>query len=199
VNYDLPCRLIFVVGMPSGGTSATAGTLVKNGFWCSTGERHNFEQPEIIGSLKGPFPGYNCWSRPDLQVTSHDRYRAAMTFRRYKQRALTSGFDKAVAKVPGISIWVPEMFINLPLGVTVEPLLVYRDPAACAASTADRFPKLPYPEKLAEDGQAEILRLHEAYGWPMWRFGKDADINELGALLGVDLTQPHYDANVVRH
>jgi len=198
MSHDLPCRLIFVIGMPSGGTSATAGTLVKNGFW-SEKPTEAFENSAAYRVISEPFVGGGVFSRPKIEVSHFTRYKAAREFRRYKKAALDAGHDRAVMKVPGLSIWVPRLVTDLPLGVTVEPLLVHRDPAACAASIANRFPKVPYSEKLAEDGQAEILRLHETYGWPMWRFGKNADVGELGALLGVDLTEPHYDANVVRH
>lgn len=202
VDADLPCRLVLIVGMPSGGTSATAGTLTRNGFY----NRGDVKKTEEWGGQSGfetTLPVNICaniWAEPYREILPCDVYRIAQWAKAYKQEALDNGFDKAVAKQAGSIIYMAESYFGPnQLGVKIEPLLVWRDPDACAASIRKRFSQVGAPKVVARYGQAKILRLHETYGWPMWRFGKGAKVEELEELLGVDLSEQHFDAGIVRH
>ena len=186
-DCDLPVRLIFVVGMPSGGTSCTAGILAKNGFY--TGKVNRAYESSVAGSLSE-----GVWARPTRTLPAK-MHSAALVFLAFKKEALDAGYDKAVLKHPGGPIWTPELFEDNSLGIKVEPLLVYRDPKECALSIIDRFNGKENALLVAERGQDEIKRLHEVKGWPMWTFSKQANVKELEDLLGVKLPTPHFDAD----
>ena len=185
-DCDLPVRLIYIIGMPSGGTSCTAGILAKNGFYAGKVTRY------YEGAVARSFIVRSQWQvkgDEPLKSTLHSRTLIAHNF---KQEALDAGYDKAVMKYPGSSIWQPELFEGNSLGVKIEPLLVYRDPKECALSIIDRFGK-ENALLIAERGQNEIKRLHEVKGWPMWTFSKQANVKELEGILGVDLPIDHFD------
>lgn len=191
------CRLVYVIGMVSGGTSVTAGILTKNGFY-NTVKGSSFESLDALFAL---WPHYarldSGFRKPHRKPDRGTKYIAEAVFEKFKRRAVDAGYDKAVMKAPGYPIWVPEIFES----DEVEPLLVWRDPEACAASIVRRHPSHEYDDAIhvAQEAQDEIVRLHDEYGWPMWVFGRDADVSALEGLLGVDLPIPHYDQSRVEH
>ena len=188
-DCDLPVRLIFVVGMPSGGTSCTAGILAKNGFY--TGKVNRTYESSVSGSVSE-----GVWKTPTRTLPTK-MHSAALVFLAFKKEALEAGHDKAVLKYPGGPIWTPELFEDNSLGIKVEPLLVYRDPKECALSIIDRFNGKENALLVAERGQNKIKRLHEVRGWPMWTFSKQANVKELEGLLGVDLPVEHFNPATV--
>lgn len=188
------CRLVYVIGMVSGGTSAAAGILTNNGFY-NTVHAQSFESLDAVFALWPHFDRLDSgFKKPIRPVDRGTIYIAEAVFEKFKRKAIAAGFDKAVMKAPGYPIWLPELFET----DAVEPLLVWRDPDACAASMIKRHPPREYHDAKAQaiEAQTEIVRLHETYGWPMWKFSRDADIGELERLVGVPLPIQHFDDRV---
>lgn len=194
---DLPCRLVIVIGSHSGGTSAATGVLTKNGFYNQT-KTGSFEASlPFVHLFRGPW--YHQPRRPIIEQDYDDFARWA---RRYKDTALQEGFDKAVQKWPNNPIWIPEL-LQGHCGISVCPLLVWRDPKKCAASIERRWGYNRLRSHLKDNGydsildmakarQDRILELHDLYGWPLWRFSADATQTELEKLLGVPLPVQHF-------
>jgi len=192
---DPPCRLIVVVGMPSGGTSCVAGTLTHNGFYNrDTGPRGSYQSPLPLSYCQG------LWGLPSKALDEDDMVVVGQWALDHKLEALERGFDKAVQKMPGPPIWMPEMFGPNPLGIKIEPLLVFREPRENAESikNAPHFHYVRDAEKHAARGQIEILKLHEKYNWPIWKFGKDSDIIELERLLNVPLPNKIFNPDRIK-
>lgn len=189
---DLPCRLVAVVGVPSGGTSAATGTLTKNGFWNRAATHKFFEDGQIAKLFRGRI--FELPHRPAFPKTHHD---FAYYCFKYKQEALDAGFDKAVVKFPWFPLWEPELLCN-PFGVEIEPLLVWRDPDETVRSLTRRGMAKPDPDWFGRLGQERVVDLHMEYGWPMWEFGKTADVAELEALVRTELPKKHFDKTLVR-
>src|SRR3990167_2305055 len=124
-------RLVYIIGMPSGGTKATAGALKANGFWCP---RHtgSIECEEAYDALKGRYSAKTPERMPDKPESAEAIEIARKVFESYKSRAANADYDKCFMKAPGMPIWCPELFVD------VEPLLVWREPGECARSMINR-------------------------------------------------------------
>jgi len=189
---DLPCRLIIVVGVPSGGTSAATGTLTKNGFWNRAADHKFFEDGQIAKLFRSRI--FELPHRPEFPKTIHD---FAYYCFKYKQEALDYGFDKAVVKMPWFPLWEPDLLIR-PHGVELEPLLVWRDPDETERSLTRRGMAKPDPHWFAHLGQERVMDLHMRFNWPLWEFSKTASVADLERLLGVNLGKKHFDGTLVR-
>jgi hypothetical protein len=189
---DLPCRLIAVVGVPSGGTSAATGTLTKNKFYNRAHDHRFFEDGQIAKLFRSRI--FELPHRPEFPKTIHD---FAYYMFKYKQEAIDAGFDRAVVKLPWFPLWEPELLIR-PCGVEIEPLLVWRDPDETMRSLARRGMAKPDPHWFAHLGQERVMELHINYDWPLWEFGKTASVIYLEKALGVNLPKKHFDNTLVR-
>ena len=197
---DLPVRLIYIIGMPSGGTSCVTGILYENDWW-SSHDRVGYEAKESYNALNGIVYGCGIFTKPHNKPSPNAVECAEDVFYKYKYDAARKGYNKCFMKAPGLPIWCEDIFVNSK--VKVEPLLVWRDPASNALSMKKRFPFLTdgknymTPEEIAERGQNEILNLHKKHGWPLWKFGKDADLSVLEELLGIPLPIPYFDKDKI--
>ena len=216
-EYDLPCKLVIVMGHNSGGTSATTGTLVKNGFYGTdkTATDLNFEDPTIRDIFSD-----SSKNRQRISYFNPDIWRlyAVPTYCRWlKKQALENGYDKAVVKYNGFVMNYDHIGdLNYPLwsylvtalesGMNITPLLLHRDPISTTNSWIKRRERNGQPTILFENTiqntikiQNNILWLHETYGWPMWEFGKNADISELEKLVGEPLPIKYYTPDRVKY
>jgi len=192
---DLPCRLIVVVGVPAGGTSATTGTLTKNGYW----NRAKESSPFFETSCAAGNTTAGMFAFPTRALAPIDLYRTAQYFYHYKREAIAAGFDRAVVKMAWGPLFQPEIFGPNRLDVVVEPLLVYRDPVTNARSMAKRNMGKGQHVWLAKIGQQRILELHKEFGWPLFTFGQEASHADLEAAVGHNLPTPYFDPDRVRH
>ena len=191
---DLPCRMVVVVGCPSGGTSATTGTLTKNGYYNRGNNGPYFETPTVA-----PHTRSNGMFGPKTRETTQDDIEeAAKFFLAYKQEAIDRGLDKAVVKMPWSPLWEPEIFGPNSLGVIVEPLLVYRDPRSHVKSMKKRFMGGKDPESLSRRGQERILELHRTLGWPIFVFGRASSHEDLERAIGHPLPVRYFNPLEVR-
>lgn len=186
---DLPCRMIVVVGCASGGTSATTGTLTKNGYYNRGAKSTVFETSCVAkicrcSALFGP---------PSRATTPEDILEAAQYFYDYKAEAIANGFNRAVVKMPWSPLWEPEILGPNPLGVKVDPLLVYRDVDSHVMSMKKRLMGGKDPESLSRRGQDRILVLHDTLGWPMFVFGRSSSHADLERAVGHPLPVRHFD------
>ncbi len=198
--FDLPVRLIYIIGMPSGGTSCVAGILFANGFW-SPKDKVGHESKESYDALDIMVEGQGIFqlprNKPSMKAVKH----AEEIFYRYKFDAAKKGYNQAFMKAPGLPIWCEHIFLNST--IKVEPLLVWRDPIHNAQSMKKNFPFLgdnkvtETSEFIAERGQNAILKLHKKYGWPLWKFGKNANVKILEELLNTALPIPYFDQDKI--
>ena len=186
---DLPCRMIVVVGCPSGGTSATTGTLTKNGYYNRGSDAPYFETSSV-----GPLcRSRNLFGEKTRETTQDDIEEAAKFFLDYKREAIEHGHDKAVVKIAWSPLWEPEIFGPNALGVVVEPLLVYRDPKSHVKSMKKRFMGGKDPDSLSKRGQDRILELHRTLGWPMFIFGRSSSHEDLELAIGHPLPVRYFN------
>jgi len=218
-SYDLPCKLVIVIGHNSGGTSATTGTLIENGFWAtkSAAERNKFYEDNQ--RLR---PVFNPRSSERIDFTTWFFYSLPVLCRWYKENAIDAGFNKTAFKCNRLIMdnsllhrdkekqhtWRNLVHIKEEAGMDIIPLLVHRDIDSTFNSWSRRFyqgrrEQELYTEKEVYDeiskSQNLIVWLHETYGWPMWEFSKDADISKLEECVGEPLPIKHYDPDRVKH
>jgi hypothetical protein len=185
--------MIVVVGVPSGGTSATTGTLTKNGYYNRGADNPFFETSHNL-------PAYpTMFQFPTRQLMPADLFTIAKYFYNYKKEAIENGYDRAVIKLAWGALFQPEIFGENRLGVMVESLLVHRDPKTNAQSMHDRKMGKEQHEWLAKIGQERVLKLHEKFGWPLFTFGQEALHADLEAAVGHELPTPYFDPDRVRH
>ena len=154
-------RLTFVLGMPGGGTSATAGILTKNGFWNRQDDDRFFEDRRAACLYNS-----SLWRMPDHTSTDEEQATRTAYFNEYRAEATAKGYDRCIVKIAWHMLWEPQtLLLN-----DVEPLLVARNPVANGKSIANRFGRSDAFD-LAKMGQSRINDLHTMYGWPVWRFG----------------------------
>lgn len=176
-------KIYFIIGTASGGTSAAAGALALNGFYCDGGAPY-FEGRRLREV-------FDFHAAPPAHGVTFREYSAAQEYiAGLAGRAAAAGFDRAVLKVPNGMIWRPELIKDLP----VSPVLVWRDPGEVIASLRRRWgarvADLPLTKHVPAM-QAEILNLHDAEGWPLFRFSKDAGQAALAEAIGVPLPIAH--------
>lgn len=176
-------RLIFITGMPSGGTTATAGTLHANGvFMRYLG--HSYEEM----AARNLFP-CDLFQTPRRRLVDKDLDQIRWWRDDLIRSAEVAGWSMCGAKVPWAPIWLPALFEI----EGIEGLLVRREVASNAASIAARFPNVAHRARaLAEIGQQQIDTLEQQLGLPAWTFGRDADLAELEAAVGFELPVGHF-------
>ena len=201
-HADLPIRLIYIIGMPSGGTSCVAGILFANGFW-SPKNMLGHESKESYDALNGIVGVSGIFEKPKIKPDSKAVETAEDVFYKYKYDAARKGYNQAFMKAPGLPIWCEDIFLNSK--VKVEPLLIWRDPNENAKSLKNHFPVLTdkkvtiTPELIAKRGQNEIVNLHKKHGWPLWKFGKDANVKTLEKLLHITLPIPYFNKDKIKN
>ena len=182
-------KLVFVIGMPGGGTSAVAGILTKNGFW-NRGYNDPYFEDRHAACLYTSTLWYKPSSLPDNDIVVN-------YFEKYNQDAIDAGYDKAVSKIAWHMLWSHEVLAKQ----DIEVLLVARDPITNGKSIVHRFGARPGGRdayELAAEGQHRIWWLNEKYGWPVWTFGKNSDIKDLESILGVGLPNKWFEGSKVR-
>ena len=186
---DLLCRMVVVVGCPSGGTSAVTGTLTKNGYY-----NRGHKSPYFETGCAGKNMRAQMWGFPTRKAMVHDLHGVKKYFHAYTKEAVEAGFERAVVKMAWGPLWEPEIFD----GTGVDVLLVHRDIESHAASIQRRnMHKSPY--WMAKIGQERILQLHAETGWPMFTFGKAASHEDLEATIGHPLPVRYFEPSAVRH
>jgi len=182
-------KLVFVAGMPGGGTSAVAGILTKNGFW-NRGHKDPYFEDHHASCLYTSTLWYKPSTLPDIDKTVN-------YFQKYKQDAIGAGYDKAVVKIAWHMLWSPEILAQNDLDV----LLIARDPITNGKSIVNRFGCRPGGRdayELALEGQSRIKALSKIYNWNVWTFGKNSDIQELESILGVGLPNPWFKSEAIK-
>jgi len=184
----MTARLTFVLGMPGGGTSATAGILTKNGFYNRKNDDRFFEDQKAACLYKS-----SLWHEPTERPTDDELALRRSYFDEYRVEASAKGYDRCVVKIAWHLLWEPETLVT----AEVEPLLVSRDHVANGKSIANRFGRGDAFE-LARRGQERIRDLHILYGWPVWKFGKTIDIQALEEIVGAPLPKEWFRPSTVK-
>ena len=180
--------LVFVMGMPGGGTSATAGTLALNEYWFGGRDKKYWED---IAAARLYYT--SIWDKPKEDYWNVLQSQSEHYFNSYIAKARKAGYDRAVSKIAWHLLWQPQTML---CNEHIRPLLVSRDPQENYQSAVTRW-KTVTPEIFIE-GQEQIQRLHEEYGWPVWHFSKDADLGELERIMGHELPVRHFNPERVK-
>lgn len=183
-------RILFITGMPSGGTTCAAQTLFRNG-WYRGRVLSAYERPDArdIFHNRSMFkmPGQG---KPNGHVVEPEEY--ADRLRREADRV---GARRVMVKLPWIPLWEPDRLVAMGCDV----LLVARDVDENAESLARRFSHVaPQAGRLALWGQTQIKALHDELGWPVWWFGHDGEHRQLEAAVGDRLPVEVFDPMRIR-
>ena len=186
------------MGMPPGGTRATAGTLKANGFWCPRHTR-TFESSVAYDALLGRYSEKTVWELPDKDEDAISI--ASKVFDEYRERTADAGESRCVLKATWMPLWCPDIFIE----TNVEPFLVWRDPDKNARSFRQRWAN-QCKDKSDEEvlahcrkGQERIEWLHKEYGWKMWRFSKEAGHTAIRKAFGEPFAVEFFNAERIEN